>query len=131
MYTRTGKCSSFGGSHDTGVAPKEPLALYPKVLARSLDDPIYNPHYCALRWDYARTTKSLGVSRAEALTWLRHQEVFVSANGVTVACTPVDYGPARSTGRLIDVGPDVLKVLGLETDDFVSVALPNECALLD
>jgi hypothetical protein len=131
VYTRTGKCSSFGGSHDTGVAPKETLALYPKVLARSLDQPIYNPHYCAMRWDYGKTTRALGVSRGEALTWLRNQEILVTANGATVACVPVDYGPSRATGRLIDLGPKVLEVLGLETDDVVTVALPDACALLD
>lgn len=131
MFTRTGKISSFGGSHDSGVAPKEALALYPKVLARSLDEPIYNPHYCAMRWNYKATTRALGTTRAEALAWLRKQEIMVSANGATVACVPVDYGPSPATGRLIDCGPSVLDTLGVTTDDLVTVALPDACALLD
>jgi hypothetical protein len=131
MFTRSGKVSSFGGSNDTGVAPKETLALYPKVLARSLDQPIYNPFYCAMRWDYATITKALGVTRAEALAWLRNQEIMVSCDGRTVTCVPVDFGPAKSTGRLIDLGPRVLGILGIKTDDTVSVTLPDACALLD
>lgn len=131
MYTRTGKISSFGGSHDTGVGKAETLALYPLILARKLDDPIFNPLYCAMRWDYHAISKALGVSRNEALDWLRHQEIMVSANGKNVAAVPVDYGPAKSTGRLIDCGPHVLNVLGVETDELVTVALPDACALLD
>jgi hypothetical protein len=131
MYTRQGKCSSFGGSQDTGVGKTETLALYPLTLARKLDEPIYNQNYCAMRWDYRAIQKALGVSRNEALVWLRHQEILVCANGATVACVPVDYGPARSTGRLIDLGPKVLEVLRLATDDIVSVALPDACALAD
>lgn len=131
MYTRTGKISSFGGHDDQGVAPKEALALYPYTLARALAEPIYNPHYCAMRWDYKAMTKALEVTRAQALAWLREQEILVTANNKTVACVPVDFGPAHSTGRLIDVGPDVLEVLGIETDDLVTVALPDACALLD
>lgn len=131
MFTRQGKCSSFGGSHDMGVAPKETLALYPKTLARSLDQPIYNQHYCAMRWDYAGIQRALGSTRGEALAWLRKQEIFVSVDGRTVTCVPVDYGPSRSTGRLIDLGPKVLGLLGIDTDDVVSVTLPDACALLD
>lgn len=131
MFTREGKVSSFGGSHDTGVAPKETLALYPNIRARWLDQPIYNPHYCAMRWNYAAIQRALGSTRAEALTWLRHQEILVSVDGRTVACVPVDYGPSPSTGRLIDLGPQVLGILGINTDDTVSVTLPDACALLD
>lgn len=131
MYTRTGKISSFGGSADTGVAPKETLALYTRVLARSLDQPIYNPHYCAMRWDYAAITRALGVTRAEAVAWLRRQEIFVSSQVRTCIVVPVDFGPAGRTGRLIDCGPRVLALLGVDTDDLVSVTLPSACALLD
>jgi hypothetical protein len=131
MFSRSGKISSFGGSHDTGVAPKETLALYPTTLARSLDQHIYNPLYCAMRWDYLATQHALNVNRAAALAWLREQEILVSANGRTIACAPVDYGPSRATGRLIDCGPHVLDVLGVTTDDIVTVALPDACALTD
>lgn len=131
MYTVTGKISSFGGSHDSGVAPKETLALYTNIRARWLDQPIFNPHYCAMRWNYAAITRALGVSRGDALAWLRKQEVMVSVDGRTVACIPVDYGPSRSTGRIIDVGPKVLGVLGIETDDVVTVTLSDACILLE
>lgn len=131
MYSRTGRISSFGGATDSGVAPKESLALYPYTLARALSEPIYNPHYCAMRWDYAAIARALELPRSQAVAWLRDQEVMVSANGRTVSCVPVDFGPARSTGRLIDCGPAVLAALGVVTDDIVSVALPDACALLD
>lgn len=131
MFTRTGKISSFGGADDQGVSPKETLALYPRTLARALSEHIYNPHYCAMRWDYAGIERALGVNRAVALAWLRHQEVLVSCEGRTVACSPVDWGPAAETHRLIDVGPAVLKALDCATDDLVTVSLPDACALLD
>jgi len=131
MYTRTGKISTFGGASDQGVAPKETLALYTSILARSLSQPIFNPCYCAMRWDYAAIAKALETTRGLAVEALRHFNILVSANGKTVECCPCDWGPSADTGRLIDCGPHVLELLGVETDDIVSVTLPDACALKD
>jgi hypothetical protein len=42
---------------------------------------------------------------------------------------PVDWGPAWSTGRLIDVSPKVLKLLQCETDSIVECDVPRNYLL--
>ena len=131
--TLVGKISSFGGPEDLGVGPGETLSLYPDSLARglpgSLPEAIAIDYYCAMRWDYASIQANLGTDRDGALTWLRGQQITVQYLGRQINCIPVDWGPAHSTGRLIDCGPAVLTELGCETDDTVAVVMSDQIVL--
>lgn len=131
-YTLTGRCSWFGGPDDFGVKANEGLALfdendvknYPELFL--LDQPPgtsgvarrLNPKsfYCAMRWDYANTSKN----------FLRNNKVTVTSvrTGETVQAQPVDWGPNIDTGRIIDLSPAVLKTLNLQTNDVVRVTVP-------
>jgi hypothetical protein len=121
----TGRISWFGGSKDTGVGPTEEIALYPGTLARHLDRPLFKPYYCAMRWNYTKTQENLHTSRDDTLAKIREAVIIIRFKAWTVPCMPVDWGPARSTGRLIDVGPEVIKMLHCQTDDVVEVELPD------
>jgi uncharacterized protein (TIGR02594 family) len=126
----TGKMSVFGGPNDTGMAPDEGLALYEASqsseiagfllpqqppgttgLGRRLDP---SKFYIACRFDYAKTPKS----------FLRTAGVHVTAQGKTINCRPVDWGPAESTGRIADLSPGAAAALGIHTDDTVTVTIP-------
>lgn len=133
MQTLLGKISWFGGPEDMGVGPRETLSLYPDSLARglpgSLPPSIAVDYYCAMRWDYAEIQANLGVDRNQALTWLRGQQITVAYLGKQINCIPIDWGPAQSTGRLIDCGPAVLTEIGCETDDTVAVTMSDQIVL--
>lgn len=124
----SGKCSWFGGPEDMGVDPDEGLALAQTVgdapdlfplelpadtpaLARDLDP---DALYIAMRWDYDDLSK-------EELLDIR---VAVTANGKTVLCQPIDWGPHEDTGRICDLSPGAMEQLGLETDDVVQLVWP-------
>jgi hypothetical protein len=125
MTTVTGKCSWFGGAHDTGVGPHEGLAIVQSArqlpefflpdnglgLARRL-----NPakRYIAMRWNYHLTPVS----------WLLEHTVTVSAHGKSFEAQPVDWGPNIHTGRIADLSPALLHDLGLQTNGIVTVVIP-------
>lgn len=128
-----GTCSHFGGPDDSGVRPSEGLALYDRddlttARGRNLFLPTQprgaaglarrlNPDalYVACRWDYRVTGRSL----------LRRRMVRVSRVGHpnAVDAWPVDWGPARKTGRIVDCSPGLLRALGAVTDDVLRVEL--------
>lgn len=128
-----GKCSTFGGPDDTGVRPSEDLALYDRSdlktargaslflpqqpkgttgLARRL-----NPKalYVACRWPYTVVGRE----------WLRTHAVRVSVRGKpgSVEAWPVDWGPHKKTGRIVDCSPRLLVALGVKTDDVLEVTV--------
>jgi hypothetical protein len=130
MTSFSGKMSTFGGPHDTGVSPSEGLALcepseinkfagyfLPKQppgttgLARRLDP---TSHYIAMRWNYSVTPRG----------YLQNIKVQVSANNKMLAARPVDWGPNSDTGRICDLSPGLAKALGLETDDHCTIDVP-------
>jgi hypothetical protein len=125
VKTLSGKCSWFGGPDDKGE-PDEGLALYTVAQSKARPDLFLsggwgkmrglNPDalYCACRWDYKETPAA----------WLRSTKIKVSANGKTVDVNPVDWGPNAKTGRIIDLSPGVMKALGIQTDDVVTVDVP-------
>jgi hypothetical protein len=132
MKVLTGKMSTFGGPRDTGVSPSEGLALIePRDLKARLASLFLpgqpegttglarrlNPKalYCAMRWNYAQTPKK----------FLQQAAIKVSAGGKTIFVRAVDWGPARYTGRLIDLSPGATAQLGLKTDDTVTVEVPE------
>lgn len=131
-YTIQGKMSWFGGPHDLGVRPWEGLALfehsdiphYPHLfldhqpplttgVARRLNPDAY---YCACRWDYHRTPEEFLRTHKVQITNVR--------TGESVEAQPADWGPNEHTGRIVDLSPGILKVLGLTTDDIVRVTIP-------
>lgn len=126
MTIFTGKCSWFGGPHDTGVGPHEGLALVHSArqlpdlflpdnglgLARRLDP---DKFFLAMRWDY----------RVYPASWLLQHTVTVSAHGRSFDAQPVDWGPNVRTGRIADLSPGLLKALGIDTDGLVTITIPE------
>lgn len=105
-----GKVSHFGGPRDQGVSTSETGAITGERL-RSLNP---NDFYCAMRWDYKKLKKT---------GWAGKRILFINPkNGKSVVLRPVDWGPHRSTGRIIDVSPGALQAVGLKTDDIGFVA---------
>lgn len=124
---KRGRCSHFGGPLDRDLRPHEGLALYPLAryplgmeflfrpgckagFAASLDP---RTHYCAMRWDYKKTP-------AETL---RRAIVKVEHAGLVAWAHPVDWGPAASTGRIIDLSPGAMAAVRAKTDSLVDVTL--------
>lgn len=79
-------------------------------LARRLNPKAY---YLAMRWDYEATPKAI----------LRNSYAKVTANGRTVWCRCIDWGPHERTGRVVDLSPGAADALGVQTDDVVTVEL--------
>lgn len=126
-----GKISSFGGPNDPGISQVENLGLYwerqqmeimPELFLREKWSPawglawILDPDslYCAMRWNYNETPKAI----------LRNSVVRIKSTHAVCYCRPVDWGPNENTGRVVDVSPRAMTVLGVKTDDVV------ECELL-
>jgi hypothetical protein len=137
----SGKCSSFGGPHDTGVGATEGLScidpgdlgewwfrrlfvspgMYDNRmgLARNLDP---DALYCAMRWGYGEFSGIYGdVLKGFTRDQIRRGLILVTANGINVAMQAADWGPNPDTGRLIDMSPKALSLLKIGTDDIVSV----------
>jgi N-acetylmuramoyl-L-alanine amidase len=129
-FTAKGPCSWFGGPNDDGVDEDEGLAFIydydqrPDLfldeqppgttgLARRLNP---NKPYVACRWDYALTPK-------EMLADKRYMAV-VRAKGRAMSAWPSDWGPHEDTGRVADLSPSLMEMLGLSTDDEVEVSYP-------
>ncbi len=126
-----GKCSTFGGPHDTGSGnPAEGLAFisasdipnfqeillpgaHGDALFRQLDP---DSDYFACRFDYTETPKN----------YLKtiHGTVKNTRTGQSAAARPADWGPNAKTGRVADLSPGLAKKLGLNTDDTVEVSIP-------
>jgi N-acetylmuramoyl-L-alanine amidase len=132
VTTAVGTCSYFGGPADTGVAYDENLAFIYEIdeesqflflpintgtgLARQLNPEV---RYCAMRWNYDEHPKET----------LLYKKVLVRnvKTGASTTCTPADWGPhEEKTGRLIDLSPAMMDILGLETDDLVECTFPFE-----
>lgn len=130
-----GLISTFGGPKDLGVSPSEGLALFSpsdlgKPVAGDLFLPVQPPgttglarrlnpakHYIAMRWDYKELPREL----------LRRMTVSVHAKGVSATdARPVDWGPNRGTGRLMDISPGLAATLGIHTDEEATVSYSYE-----
>jgi hypothetical protein len=128
-----GKCSSFGGPDDLGLAPDEGLAFHYAItegnqhlflplppagcsgLARRL-----NPwtHFIACRWNYSVTSKEM-LASSENLALVR-----AAKTGWELTAFPADWGPNENTGRIADLSPSLMADLGIETDDEVEIIFP-------
>jgi hypothetical protein len=130
LFSASGKVSHFGGPDDKGVSPSEGLAFIYNVedaphlflatqppgttgLARRLDPNVY---YVACRWDYSKTPKP---SLLENVALVRARQT-----GVARVAYPADWGPNENTGRIADISPGLMDVLGIQTDDEVEVTYP-------
>lgn len=130
METITGKCSIFGGPADLGMTLHEGLALVTsEQAAGALADYFLRPldqsrgigrqlnplrFYCAMRWNYAFHGGVIATGKLR---------VVVRANGKFVLVRPVDWGPARWTGRIIDLSKGAAAALNVTTDDEVTVEI--------
>lgn len=138
----SGKCSYFGGAADTDVGPSEGLGLIEQSdlsewwfrrlfvsavqwdnrmgLARNLNP---NAYYCAMRFAYASFAGVQGeILPGYSREQIRRGLIFVTANGITIPMSPVDWGPNTDTGRLIDLSPGGCKALRVSTDAEVIVS---------
>jgi N-acetylmuramoyl-L-alanine amidase len=128
--TLKGKASWFGGPEDNGVAPDEGLAFIYDVdtaphlflsyqpegttgLARRLNPQV---PYVACRWDYD-VTSPLMLLEEMAL-------VHAPKTGKSLKVYPADWGPHVDTGRVADLSPGAMEILGIKTDDTVEVIFP-------
>ncbi|MBX7193724.1 MAG: N-acetylmuramoyl-L-alanine amidase, partial [Sandaracinaceae bacterium] len=113
-----GRVSWFGGPRDTGVTTTETGAVSGERL-RSLNSPLSpdaatlrsrpaDYYYAAMRWSYS----------PNGTRWWRDARILVvnPATGAAVVVRPVDWGPNTSTRRVIDLSPQALSDLGLDTD---------------
>lgn len=124
-----GRISWFGGPNDYGVGPNETVAITGEV-ARRLNSPMNASaqtiasrpedfYYAAMRFDYAPNGRGY---------WADARLLVVNPDTQdAVVVRPADWGPNTSTRRIIDLSPQTLKDLGLDTDDevWVSFALPD------
>lgn len=81
-----------------------------------------DPWYVAMRWPYTEA----GGTRAKA--WWANRRVIVShpKTGKAVVLRAADWGPHASTGRVVDVSPHAMKVLGASTDDIVHISFAEK-----
>jgi hypothetical protein len=129
LFQTTGKCSSFGGPSDSGVAADEGLAFIYAAdeapylfldqqpagttgLARRLNPDV---PYLACRWDYDKTPKEMLAAGNVAM---------VKAGSRMMLAWPADWGPHEETGRAVDLSPGLMAILNLQTDDVVEVIYP-------
>jgi hypothetical protein len=124
-----GKVSHFGGPNDGGVSSTETGAISGERL-RSLNSPL-NPsaatlaarpadyYYGAMRFNYSPNGRA---------SWEGVRLLVVNpADGRAVVVRPVDWGPHTRTARIIDLSPQAVRDLGVDTDDevYVSFAIAN------
>ncbi|MCO5170914.1 MAG: SH3 domain-containing protein [Planctomycetes bacterium] len=126
-----GKVSWFGGPSDRGVTATETGTLTGERL-RALN-PVARPsaaqlaarpgdyYYVAMRFDYAPGKRA----------WAGKRLLVVNPRtGAAVVVRPVDWGPNTRTRRILDLSPQVLRDLGLSTDDEAVVAFAPDDAPL-
>lgn len=124
-----GRISFFGGK-DSGMTHEENLSLYWEHYQCDKRPSLFHPrssdltegtshrlrenaYYIAVRFD-VKNKEELRNSQ-----WMLTNPV----NEKECICSLVDWGPAEWTQRVVDVSPEVGRVLELETDDEVVVEL--------
>lgn len=124
-----GTASFFGGPDDDDRGNLENLVLpiiYAKpwaVTAARLDT---STPYCAMRWnEWENFRRPERPEQFYSRGLVAQRSVIVMANGRAVAVTPIDYGPNKDTGKLIDLSPSVGRTLGIKSGDRVELALIN------
>jgi len=59
-----------------------------------------------MRWDYSIFSQQL----------LTNSDIIVKYNNKEIIVKPVDWGPSKRTGRIIDLSPGAMQELGIATD---------------
>jgi N-acetylmuramoyl-L-alanine amidase len=75
--------------------------------------------YVAARWDYSTTPKTMLADK-------RYKARVTNSAGDSIVAFPADWGPNFDTGRVVDLSPALMEILGLTTDDIVDVEYPIE-----
>lgn len=86
-----------------------------------------DPWYCAMRWPYVVDGAVEG-----AKDWWVNRKILVvnPSNNKAVVLRAADWGPHQSTGRVIDVSPRAMSLLGAGTDDVVHIGFaPTDASL--
>lgn len=104
----TGKISEYGGPNDPG-ARNGSLPVSGGTPAA----PPGGPWYIAMRWP-----RPYGTVYPTIKPW----RLLVTGPKGSAVGYPADWGPARFTGRMIDVSPELMRAIGAVTDDTVTVA---------
>jgi hypothetical protein len=113
-----GKVSWFGTKEDDGVAADETGAITGEILRDLKEDDFF----CAMRWSYEPNGKRF---------WVNQRILIVNpVNQKAAIARVVDWGPNVRTGRILDVSPKTLEVLGAETDDDLLCAFASEDAAI-
>lgn len=103
----SGKASKFGG-------PKDPHMSKRKTAICGTPGNKLNPKdfYCACRWDYSK----YGKSTKEAIAFLKKCKVRVVSGDKSIVVRVSDWGPGKSTKRIIDLSPGAMNELDISTD---------------
>lgn len=136
MTTLIGTMSTFGGRLDPCMAKDTGLALYepneadlrPDLFELDLPGVVtwkrlrVGSMYCALRFE--EVFPSLDKNNPHDRRWLQEVPIRVQnpKTGMFVFVWIVDRGPAKDTGRLIDLSPGAAYALTLKTNDSVKVS---------
>lgn len=127
-----GRCSTFGGPHDSGMRNDEGLALIhyisqrPEIFLSGAHPTnialghLLNPDamYIACPWNYHVTTPGWLLMHQLRVTSMRNNTLR------TAMVWPADWGPNPKTGRIADLSPGAAKVLGVDTGDIVKIEIP-------
>lgn len=100
-----GKCSWFVANHASALNTSYKMPTAP---------------YVACRWKYDRLAREAGIQRNQIKSYLNQRcvvKVLNPVNGREIEATPIDWGPARKTGRAIDMDKASLESLEANTDD--------------
>jgi hypothetical protein len=137
-FKAVGKCSWFGGRHDTGVDADEQLAWWSSTAAGRADAPELfldqqpsgttgaaraldgSAYYIAMRFDYENQWSKKELASGKIMFW-----VHAPKTGKRFKARPADWGPHTDTGRVADISPGLMKALfgGEATDETVEVTL--------
>jgi hypothetical protein len=102
-----GRIGWFGGPDDPSAG--DTMALTGEPCRKP-----QNSWYCAMRWPYTE--------EIEDKAWYAGKRIIVSAHGRHVVLRAADYGPGQATGRVLNVSPQAMTYLSVDTDDEVDIA---------
>ncbi len=119
-----GRVSWFGGPADRGISRSARGAITGERV-RLLNDPLDPPSsvLASRPEDYYWVAMRFSYSPNGVRFWRDARLLLRNPNtGAAVVVRPVDWGPHTRTRRIVDLSPQTMKDLSLETDDEVLVA---------
>lgn len=115
----TGRAATFQANHRSSLFQ----------AAKNEDPNLRIPllHYCACRWDFRSLKNQVDANTKTEVKQTLYNDYIVEVTNKTtgkkINVRPVDWGPARWTGRIIDLDSLSMRELGLKTDDEVEIVL--------